>query len=104
LDHRPENFTPLARLQNQDTCNLIQWWFKWFPKSLLLDIVNQINIKANSIKWPSTRNWKVLNFSLKNGEFLRWMGMWLLMGVYRTSPRRSRNSFCGALTNPPAMQ
>ena len=85
LDHRPENFTPLARLQNQDTCNLIQWWFKWFPKSLLLDIVNQINIKANSIKWPSTRNWKVL----KNGEFLRWMGMWLLMGVYPTSPRRA---------------
>jgi hypothetical protein len=56
----------------------------WFPKSLLIKIVTQCNIKAGGIKWPKDGRWT----ELKNGEFLRWMGMWLLMGVYPTSPRR----------------
>jgi hypothetical protein len=73
-DQLPENITPAMRLQNMETCGLINWWFGWFPKSLLIKIATQCNIKAGGSKWPKDA---------------RWMDMWLLMvGVYPTSPRR----------------
>ena len=82
----PENFVPALALHDKETCSLLGWWFKWFPKPLLIKIVAAINAKAGKIKWPkgASRQWK----KLTNGEFLRWVGMWLLMGVYPISPRR----------------
>ena len=62
----------------------IDWFFVWFPKSLLMKITVATNQAARKRKWPASGKWK----SLTHGELLRWLGMWVLMGVYRTSPRR----------------
>jgi hypothetical protein len=42
------------------------------------------NQAAKKRKWPASGKWK----SMTHGELLRWLGMWMVMGVYRTSLRR----------------
>ena len=82
--HDPDNFEPAVRLENRGVTTFIDWFFVWFPKSLLMKITVATNQAARKRKWPASGKWK----SLTHGELLRWLGMWMLMGVYRTSPRR----------------
>jgi len=83
-DHDPASFEPDLRMPKKEENNLLDWWLHWFPKSLVLKIVAAINNNAASIKFPANGRWKLLSA----GEFLRWMGLWLLMSVYKANPRR----------------
>jgi hypothetical protein len=70
--HDPDNFEPAVRLENRGVTTYIDWFFVWFPKSLLMKTTVATNQAARKRKWPASGKWK----SLTHVELLRWLGMW----------------------------
>ena len=70
----------------------LNWFLWWVPLGLLRSICDATNDKAKTIPFPSSRPWK----HLRIGEFMRWLGLWILMTVYPCMGKR-RNYWRGIL-------
>ena len=75
LSADPEMITPVFSMPNYREETLMNWFLYYFPLSLVADIVAATNSNAMTIAWPRTQPWK----HLKVGEWLRWLGLWVLM-------------------------
>jgi hypothetical protein len=63
------------------------------PLPLISLIVTATNEKAKDISWPRQQPWR----HLRTGEFMRWLGMWILMTVYPISHGGRRAHWRGVL-------
>ena len=83
----PENIVPQFYLANFRDESYLNWFLHWFPLSMCTMICDATNLKARTIAWPMDQSWK----HLRIGEFLKWLGLWVLMTVYSSlgSDRRS---------------
>ena len=87
-DSMPEAITPKWNLANFREESYLNWFLHYMPLSLISLIVAATNVKAREITWPSNQPWK----RLRTGEFLRWLGVWVLMTVY-PCPGSSRRGY-----------
>lgn len=83
----PENIVPQFHLANFQDESYLNWFLHWFPLSMCTMICDATNLKARTIAWPMDQTCKHLHI----GEFLKWLGVWVLMTVYPSfgSDRRS---------------
>ena len=74
----PENIVPAFLMPSFREESLLNWFLFYMPLSLVSLIVHATNEEAKRISWASDARWK----HLRTGEFLRWLGIWILMAVY----------------------
>ena len=77
-DSMPENTTPKFNIPSYRDESLLSWFLFYMPLSLISMIVKATNDEAKKILWAQREPWK----HLRTGEFLRWLGLWILMTVY----------------------
>ena len=90
----PEGIVPLFRLPNYRDEPLLNWFLFYFPVSTMRLICDATNENSKKIAWPRDRRWK----HLRVGEFMRWLGLWILMTVYG-SQAGHRRAYWGPLLN-----
>ena len=74
----PENITPQFLMPSYRDEPLLAWFLFYMPIGLIVQIVNATNENAKTIAWPIHQPWK----PLRTGEFMRWLGLWVLMSIY----------------------
>ena len=74
----PENITPAFLMPSYRDEPLLSWFLFYMPLPLIVLIVKATNEAAKDIAWPRNQPWK----HLRTGEFLRWLGLWILMTIY----------------------
>ena len=75
----PENISPSFLMPAFRDESLLNWFLFYMPLSVISDIVKATNDTARKISWPAQAEpWK----PLRPGEFLKWVGVWILMTVY----------------------
>ena len=74
----PENITPACLMPDFRDQPLLAWFHYYVPLALITEIVKATNDGARRIEWSVQTPWK----HLRTGEFLRWLGMWILMTIY----------------------
>ena len=93
LNSMPESITPHWNLANFRDENWLNWFLHYMPLTLISEITRATNTSAMTIEWPAERQWT----RLKTGEFLRWLGLWLLMTVYPVIGNSRRSYWRGIL-------
>ena len=74
----PENISPSFLMPAFRDESLLNWFLFYMPLSVMSDIVKATNDTARKISWPAQAGpWK----PLRPGEFLKWVGVWILMTV-----------------------
>ena len=89
----PENIVPAFNLPNFRRENYLNWFLHWMTLQICTDIIDATNVKARSISWPADQPWK----HLRVGEFLQWLGVWILMTVYPSMGTNRRSYWRGLL-------
>ena len=89
----PEDITPAFNMANYRDENYLNWFLHYFPLAVVTFIVASTNKQAKKVSWPLGMPWG----HLKTGEFLRWLGIWILMTVYPTPGSCRRNYWRGIL-------
>ena len=74
----PETITPVMCMPSYADESWLNWFLYWMPVHVLRSIVDATNAKAKTIPYPASGPWK----HLRIGEFMRWLGLWVLMTVY----------------------
>ena len=74
----PEDITPAFLMPAYRDEPLLSWFLFYMPLPLIVLIVKATNEAAKDIAWPRKQPWK----HLRTGEFLRWLGLWMLMTIY----------------------
>ena len=77
----PESIIPALNLANFRDESWLNWFLHWMPIKTIALIAEATNKTAKDIAWSSFKTslpWK----KLTTGEFLRWLGVWVLMTVY----------------------
>ena len=74
----PENITPAFLMPSYRDEPLLSWFLFYMSLPLVVLIVKATNEAAKDIAWPRNQPWK----HLRTGEFLRWLGLWMLMTIY----------------------
>ena len=77
-DSMPENITPKFLMPSYRDEPLLAWFLFYMPIPLIASIVQATNDEAKKIAWPRNEPWR----QLRVGEFLRWVGLWVLMTIY----------------------
>ena len=88
----PEGITPAFRMPNFRDATLLEWFFWWFPLTSIDEIVEATNEHAKTISWRPDNRWR----HLRRGEFLVWLGLWLMMTVFQANDQ-NRRSYWGPL-------
>ena len=89
----PENIAPAFLMPSYRDEPLLSWFLFYMPLPLIALIVKATNEKAKDISWPERVQWK----HLRTGEFMRWLGMWILMTIYPISHGGRRAYWRGVL-------
>ena len=90
----PDDIIPAFNMANYRQENYLNWFLHYFPLNVVTLLVNATNGQAKKIAWPVGSPWA----HLKTGEFLRWLGLWILMTVYPT-PGSCRRSYWRGILN-----
>ena len=72
---------------------LLDLFLFYFLLRLITETVTATNANAVTVAWPRDRPWK----HLKVGEWMRWLGLWVLMTLYPITGSR-RLYWRGSLT------
>ena len=83
----PESIIPGLHLVNFREESWLNWFLHWVPLKTIAEIVEATNEAAKDVKWSSYKSslpWK----KLTTGEFMRWLGVWVLMTVYPVAGKR----------------
>ena len=88
----PENIPAKLLMPDHEDESWLNFFLWWMPVSIMRQICDATNNHAKSIAWPRERRWK----HLRIGEFMRWLGLWILMTVYPHMGER-RNYWRGML-------
>ena len=89
----PENITPAFLMPAFRDEPLLSWFLFYMPLPLIGLIVEATNHTAKQIAWPRYEPWK----HLRTGEFLRWLGLWVLMTIYPVSHGGRRTYWRGVM-------
>ena len=89
----PENITPAFLLPSYRDETLLNWFLFYMPVTLIVEITQATNEKAKEIEWPQESPWR----HLRVGEFLRWLGLWVMMTVYPIAGGGRRTYWRGML-------
>ena len=89
----PENITPLFLMPSYRDESLLSWFLYYIPLHMIAEITKATNDKAKDIAWPKGGAWK----HLRAGEFLRWLGLWILMTIYPVGHGGRRSYWRGML-------
>ena len=89
----PENITPAFLMPHYREEPLLSWFLFFVPLPLIAKIVKATNDGAMAIAWPVSEPWR----HLRSGEFLRWLGLWILMTVYPLAGGGRRSYWRGML-------
>ena len=89
----PEDIAPTFRMPSFRDEHLLSWFLFYMPLRLIVEIVDATNEAAKTISWPRDCPWK----HLRTGEFLRWLGLWVLMTVYPINHGGRRGYWRGVL-------
>jgi len=74
----PDDIPPAFLMPGYRDDALLNMFLFYFPLRLITEIVTATNANAATIAWPSHKPWK----HLKVGEWMRWLGLWVLMTLY----------------------
>ena len=74
----PENIAPAFLMPSYREEPLLSWFLFYMPLSVIAEMCAATNNAAKDIAWSRDNRWK----HLRTGEFLRWVGLWVLMTVY----------------------
>ena len=72
----PDDIPPAFLMPGEET--LLDLFLFYFPLRLITETVTATNANAVTVAWPRDRPWKHLNV----GEWMRWLGLWVLMTLY----------------------
>ena len=89
----PDNIPPAFNLPNYRQESWLNWFLFYFPQSLVNAICEATNKAAMKVSWPHDQQWKRLSV----GEFLRWLGILILMTVYPVEGSSRRTYWRGML-------
>ena len=90
----PEDIVPLFRLPNFRDEPLLNWPMYFLTVGTMQQIADATNENAKTIAWAHDRRWKFLRV----GEFMRRLGMWILMTIYGAQ-KGNRRAYWGPLLN-----
>ena len=89
----PENIIPAFLMPSYRDEPLLSWFLFYMPLPLIALIVDATNEQAKVIAWPTDQQWR----HLRTGEFLRWLGVWILMTIYPVAHGGRREYWRGIL-------
>jgi len=74
----PDDIPPAFLMRGYRDETLLNLFLFYFPLRLITEIVTATNANAATIAWPRDKQWR----HLQVGEWMRWLGLWVLMTLY----------------------